>query len=66
MRKSWGRFLGFRAWAVGEALLALFAFTSISRAALYVITFTDPGANNVGSGQIDVEGGLAASAATSM
>jgi hypothetical protein len=36
------------------ALLALSAFASVSRAALYVISFND-GNGNVGSGQIDVE-----------
>jgi hypothetical protein len=46
---------------VGVALLSLFSFTSVLRANLYEITFTDPGANNVGSGQIDVEGGYAVS-----
>jgi len=46
---------------VGAALLALFAFTSVLRANLYEIAFTDPGANNVGTGQIDVEGGYAVS-----
>jgi hypothetical protein len=39
---------------VGAALLALSAFTSVSRAGLYEITFND-GNGNVGSGQIDVE-----------
>jgi hypothetical protein len=47
--------------AMGMVLTALFAFTSVSRADLYEITFTDPGADNVGSGQIDVEGGYAVS-----
>ena len=46
---------------MGMVLTALFAFPSVSRADLYDITFTDPGANNVGSGQIDVEGGYAVS-----
>jgi hypothetical protein len=40
--------------SVGPALLALFAFASVSRASLYLITFDD-GNGNVGSGQIDVE-----------
>jgi len=61
MVRNWWAFLGVPRLSVGAVLTALFAFTSVSHAALYVITFTDPGANNVGSGQIDVEGGLAVS-----
>jgi hypothetical protein len=39
---------------MGACFLAFFAFTSVSRAALYEITFNDRNVN-VGSGQIDVE-----------
>jgi len=42
------------------AVLAL-GVTPWARADLYEITFTDAGANNVGSGQIDVVGGAAVS-----
>jgi hypothetical protein len=51
-------FLGICFWlprlGVGAALPVLLALTSVSRAALYEITFND-GKGNVGSGQIDVE-----------
>jgi hypothetical protein len=39
---------------MGACFLVFFAFTPVSRAALYAITFND-GGHNVGSGQIDVE-----------
>jgi hypothetical protein len=54
MRQKLGMFFGLPRLGVGAALLALFAFTSVSRAALYEITFNDRNVN-VGSGQIDVE-----------
>lgn len=46
---------------MGMVLAALFTFASVSRAGLYGITFTDPGGDNVGSGEIVVEGGYAVS-----
>ena len=61
MRKNLGMFLGLPRLGVGVALLSLFSFTSVLHANLYEITFTDPGANNAGTGQIDVEGGYAVS-----
>ena len=61
MRKNWETVFGLSRLGMGAALLVLFAFTSVSRADLYEITFTDPGADNVGSGQIDVVGGYAVS-----
>jgi hypothetical protein len=54
MRQNLGMFFWLPRLGVGAALLALFAFNSISRAALYEITFNDRNVN-VGSGQIDVE-----------
>jgi hypothetical protein len=54
MRQKIGMFFGLPCLGVRAALLALFAFASVSRAALYEITFND-GNGNVGSGQIDVE-----------
>ena len=60
MRQKLGMFFGLPRLGVGAALLALFAFTSVSRAGLYGITFDD-GNGNAGSGQIDVEGGYAIS-----
>jgi hypothetical protein len=54
MRKDLGMFFWLPRLGVGAALLALLAFTSVSRAALYEITFNDRNIN-VGSGQIDVE-----------
>jgi hypothetical protein len=61
MKKHLGMFFGLSRLGVGAALLALFAFTSVLRANLYEIAFTDPGANNIGTGQIDVEGAYAVS-----
>jgi hypothetical protein len=54
MRKYWGMFFGLPRLGVGAALPVLLAFTSVSRAGLYVITFDD-GKGDVGSGQIDIE-----------
>jgi hypothetical protein len=54
MRKNLGMFFGLPRLGVGAALLALFAFASVSRAGLYIITFDDRN-GNAGSGQIDVE-----------
>lgn len=61
MKKNLKNFFGSANIGVGLALLALGVFTSVSQADLYDIGFTDGGANNVGSGQIDVESGLAVS-----
>lgn len=52
--KNWGMFFGLPRLGVAAVLLALFAFTPVSRAGLYEITFDD-GNGNVGSGQIGVE-----------
>jgi hypothetical protein len=54
MRKIWGTVFGLPRLGAEAVLPALFAFTSVSHAALYGITFDD-GNGNVGSGQIDVE-----------
>ena len=54
MRKNWWAFLGVPRLSVGAVLPALFAFTLVSHAALYGITFNDRDIN-VDSGQIDVE-----------
>jgi hypothetical protein len=54
MRKNCGAFRGIPRLGVGAVLSALFAFASVSRASLYIITFDD-GNGNAGSGQIDVE-----------
>jgi hypothetical protein len=64
MRKNWGTSFGLPRLGVGAALLALFAFTSVSRAGLfYEFTLTDVlGADVVsGYGQIVVEGGYSIS-----
>jgi hypothetical protein len=60
MKKNLWTFFGLPHRGVGAALLALCAFTPVSRASLYDITFTDGGAN-VGSGIINVAGGVATS-----
>lgn len=66
MIKNLRVFFGLPCLGMGACLLAFFAFTSVSRAALYKITFNDRNIN-VGSGQIDVEpvsGGLYSYAAS--
>jgi len=54
-----GQFFGLPRLGVIAILAALFTLTSASRGGLYLITFTD-GGGNVGTGQIDIEGGYAA------
>jgi hypothetical protein len=63
MKKNLGTFFGLPHWGVGAVLLALCAFTPVSRADVYILTYNDGGFNN-GSGQINVVGGLAQSGST--
>jgi hypothetical protein len=60
MKKNFGTSILASGIRAATVLMALCAITSVSRANLYLLSFTGTGAN-VGSGQINVTGGIAQS-----